>query len=399
VEEKNIFQGEWEADQDYKYPFTLATASWPPTYYGTHLNVTHYVEATADLPWKIDPKVKADYLLFATTAPEGLSPTATPVKTNIFGRIILGLILLVCLVPLVMLSAVLVPIVLGIGGAYWFFRVLLPKIVLGKVDCTVEPLNGALGGVLRGQLAFTPRRDLTINGANWTLKCVEACTAGSGTDRVTHKHEVLSQTQALIPAGTLGAGKPVRLDFDYRLPTRAPPSMKFTDNEINWVGEVRIDIPRWPDFVKEFKLIVGPHPDDSAHIIGLSPYVDVEGTDDVDPTSEPEAELAFEEVVDQIQKSQADVDQLSAVIEAVRGLTFQVTADLQGWMFQTTEAQSQHEGQWVSAQYEDEMALSLLWPPGQSPPQGTVYDWSGSVHILEFDVEHQRLLLEVVDLP
>ena len=89
VDQCTVFEGEWEANREYCYPFTLKTAAWPPTYYGTYVNVSHYVCARAKLPWSSDPKTEAEFTVLATTAPEDLKPVVAP-KPRSMSRLLIG---------------------------------------------------------------------------------------------------------------------------------------------------------------------------------------------------------------------------------------------------------------------------------------------------------------------
>ncbi len=40
----SVYQGQFTGWEEARIPFKLKTATWPPTYYGTYINVSHYVE-------------------------------------------------------------------------------------------------------------------------------------------------------------------------------------------------------------------------------------------------------------------------------------------------------------------------------------------------------------------
>jgi hypothetical protein len=75
AETQTLYQGEWQSGQVYRYPFKLKSSTWPPSYYGNYLNVGHYIEARAKLPWKLDPEVQQEFPLVATETPADLTPT------------------------------------------------------------------------------------------------------------------------------------------------------------------------------------------------------------------------------------------------------------------------------------------------------------------------------------
>jgi hypothetical protein len=112
------------------------------------------------------------------------------------------------------------------------------------------------GESFTGHFEFTPKVNTNINGIHWTIRCTEKCVSGSGSNRTTHTHEVLRKEITLMEAGQLVSGKPHHYELSFAVPQTAPPSLKFTDNELTWGSQLRIDIPRWPDWVKEVPFVV-----------------------------------------------------------------------------------------------------------------------------------------------
>ena len=51
-------------------------------------------------------------------------------------------------------------------------------------------------------------------------------------------------------------GEEVILEEIFRLPDNAGPSFSAVDNELKWCLKVRVDIPRWPDWMEEYEFIV-----------------------------------------------------------------------------------------------------------------------------------------------
>ncbi len=408
---------------EYRYPFKLATATWPPTYYGTYLSVSHYVHVRASLPWKFDTKGSAEYLVVATQAPDDLTPTTKKNEAGIATKIILGTLGLVIGIPLLFLMSFLIPIVLIIGGLYWFFRVFLPGRITGKVECELASLQLKPGQQVTGSLVFTPKKSSQINGIIWKLMAEEVCSSGSGSNRTTHRYQLVNKVEKLMEARQLVAGQRVELPIDVMLPANAPPSLKFTDNELTWSGELRIDIPGWPDFVKSFKLVVAPSNSsvslgDSTSSREFDDFEDDED-DEEDLTEEARGDtatavaneamtgvsdegdvaqeiLAFDEVAEQIQATQDDPDKLMLIVEAVQGLDFNVRADLQGRMYQPPAGVSADGGQWSLARHRSTgLDMCLLWPQGTDSPRGTAFDWEGTITVLGYDTEHDRVIARV----
>ncbi|MEO8498616.1 MAG: hypothetical protein ABI614_26435 [Planctomycetota bacterium] len=391
------FEGEWDADREYRYPFTLKTAAWPPTYYGNFLNVGHYVQARAKVSWSSDPKVQIEFPVAAASAPEDLKPTEplTAKRNSLIGWII-GIVLLLIFLPLFgMLFVFLIPI-LAIGGAvYWFTRVYLPRCVTGLVECSVTPARVMAGEAVQGQLRFTPKRDANINGISWKVKCSEKCVSGSGSNKKTHHHELLNKTEQLAEAGPLRAGQVQAFEFTFTIPPKSPPSLKFSDNELIWQGELRIDIPRWPDWVKEFPLTVVPSATEAATIATLPAFG--AGVDATGPPLTPEEETWFDEVAQQITDSEFDPDRLRMVLAAVQDQVFGIRVDVLEQMTEPPESASNESGTWTLARYRRrDLELALLWPAGGGPPADGSFLWCGRATMLGFDEDSECLLMRVV---
>ena len=94
-----------------------------------------------------------------------------------------------------------------------------------------------------------------------------------------------TKVQSLAEAGVLEAGKLQKFEFSYVIPTTVPPSLKFTDNEISWSSEFRIDIPKWPDWSKEIPFVVKPasKADLSQHESGALSAATTDATPEDDP--------------------------------------------------------------------------------------------------------------------
>jgi hypothetical protein len=69
---------------------------------------------------------------------------------------------------------------------------------------------------------------------------------------------VFEEVHILHPAGTLIRGKAVYQRADIQLPPNDAFSFEASDNKIEWWAEVRIDIPRFPDWSQKQKLQMAP---------------------------------------------------------------------------------------------------------------------------------------------
>lgn len=405
VDQANLFEGAWQAGQEYRYPFRLATASWPPTYYGTFLNVSHTIAAQAKIPWASDPKAQVEFPLVATTTPPDLKPTVAEVQSRNSNWLwwLLGPVILVAvLAAFATIMLIFLPLIAIIGGAIWFFLEVLPRWVTGPVACELNQLQVSAGDTLRGSMNFIPRRTSSIDGVVWTVQCVEECSSGSGSSRQTHRHELLKEIIRASEARVLNTGVAQDFEFQFELPKQVAPSLKFSDNAIKWTVEARIEIPRWPDWTKRFDLVVSPQASlaatslesvstDEAKLSGLVPLDQPKAAADIE---------WFQQVSGQLQQVAHQSEQLAQVVAAVRNFEFPLQGRIENRIeapdLETTEDQSQlRQAQWWTAycsQLNQGLVLAWQHTPSAIVPQA---QWSGWAAIVGYDVDAQRILMVV----
>jgi hypothetical protein len=391
VETATLFDGEWQQGKEYRYPFKLATATWPPTYYGNMINVSHYVQAQAQMPWAVDPKTLQEFSLIATDSPPDLAPTSNVlVKRSWIGWIIAPILLIVLLL-FVPFALILLPIVGIIAASYWFIRIFIPSQITGRVEFKTESASLSQGQTLTGSCEFTPKRTSTINGITWTVKCIEKCVSGSGSKRSTHTHEVLTKVHTLAEAGVLEAGKWQKFEFSFPVPTSVPPSLKFTDNEISWSSEFRINIPKWPDWIKEIPFVVKPasKADLSKHESGALSAATTDAT--------PEDDQWLTEVYQQVVQSAENPDRLKNVIEAVQTQVFAISVDIQGEVEEPLESDIDEDGMWVSAMDSVRNVRLVAFVPQSLVWDGMLWTngWQGNANVIGFEEDTGRIILKL----
>ncbi len=425
VDEKTVYEGAWQAGQSYSYPFKLKTASWPPTYDGTYLNVSHYVKAQAKLSWATDGKTEVEYRVVVEDAPDDLKPTTSTAKPMglIAGSILgaIGMIVLVAFLPMLLVLVLVVSPFIGIG---YFIKVVLPKRITGPVDFQLQTTKVKAGQELRASLNFVPARNTTINGIEWKLTCTEECASGSGSSRQTHYNSLLTETRRACGTLALRSGQKESFDFAYRLPNSSAPSLKFSDNSVKWKLEARIDIPKWPDWKKSLDVIVvplgpvrGPSIGDAGSSRAEPPIVGMavpglaasaaqtataQATTDRAAAEKLAADDAwFKQVIGQIRQSAHDDDQLALVIEAVKEFEFSVTANVEGEI-DTPEFPTEEEFEyWDAAEWvfafcpAQNCELALAWETGLPSHIKPGVTWSGQASVIGYEQDAQRLLMVV----
>lgn len=383
IDHATLFQGTWDEGQEYRYPFELDTAAWPPSYYGRLLNVGQFIEARAKLSWTTDPRATVEIPIVVTAAPESLTPVTKSRPPSLVGWIV-GLVLgLVLLVPLLMLLGMailfLLPLV-AIGGAVtWFVWSYLPTRLTGRVECEVLPLRVAAGDTIKGSLKFTPRRSLTVNAITWKVTATERCESGSGSNRKTRTHVAFQQLRQLAEAGLFEAGTPQTFAFECPVSGTAPPSLKFNDNELRWEAELRIDIPGWSDWVKPFKLTVTP----ASNAVERRPK-------EAETTEPAEKSLTFDEVAKLIAALEADPVRRKLVVEKLMGQTFDVTLDLD-----SPEGDDGRIGTWLEGWHRPtDLDVEVRWPEGTDLPITPVSGWRGTAVFTGFDEAKNCVLIQ-----
>ena len=383
AEEQTCFEGAWQAGQDYKYPFKLHAATWPPTYYGTYLNVSHMVEARAKLAWATDPKAVVEFPLVANQSPDDLSPVRKQASSGM-NYFIMGLLALVALIFLVFMWW-LIPIALIVIGLIWFFKSFLPKQFTGKVETSIEPRRVRAGGVVRGKLSFTPKRNVNINAVTYTVSGTETCVSGSGSNRKTHTHELQKQVTELTGAQRLNRGQQQSFDFEFPVPAGAAPSLKLVDNQIVWAVSLRIDIPSWPDWSETIPLIVEPGEATEA----ASRLQAEQGL-----TAEDEW---FEQVLQQLQESD-DPQRLQLVLDAIREHEFTLSLEVEGEAVEPTSNYApEAPGKWFET-YDKrrDLFVELFVPASLKEPQVDTV-WRGRIGIVGYSSDDEVLSARVLE--
>ncbi len=381
-EETIAFQGAWQAGQEYKYPFKLNAAAWPPTYYGTFLNVSHCVDARAKLAWATDPKASAEFPVVVANSPADIQPSRKQVSS---GCGWIGVVIAVILVSVFAIAFVwLIPFVAIIAALIWFFKSFLPKQLTGSIETKLEPRRLKPGEVVHGHLSFTPKWNLNINQVNLSFLGVEKCTSGSGSNRKLHSHQLSEQIKQLAGPQRLPGGQRQSFDFEIPVPNSAAPSMKMVDNEIAWTVILRIDIPRWPDWTETFPLIIQPNS-----------QAEASGRLETAQASSAEDEW-LDQVIDQIQESK-DAGSLRLILDAISAHEFTMALEVEGVCDEiTTQYTPEVRGKWLES-YDSRHAqdVCLFIPDSMVAPVEEAV-WKGRVAIVDYDGEEETLFARMI---
>jgi hypothetical protein len=280
-ESQTLFNGDWSPGELHSYPFSFQAPPGPLTYHGHYLNVDWYLKAQADIPWALDPKAEAEYLLELGDAdPRDLHQLTVPVGR---GQHSGG--------PAFCMALFFAPFIVGGGAGFlggvgmtlsgnaeglfmmvWGFmfggipglillfmlRNTFAQRKLGPVELSFEPNRVQPGERARLRLGFQPRAEIKINTITATFKGQEVVVSGSGTNKTTHRHTLYEREHEITGECTLRRREHADFMVDFEVPDDAPWSFSASSNTLSWTCQVSIDIARWPDWNDEVPLVVIP---------------------------------------------------------------------------------------------------------------------------------------------
>ena len=261
-----LASGQWRSGQMYEFPFQIAVPDYPLTYRGNFLNVDHYVSVRVDVPWAFDPKAEEEFLLLPAAnrhyaaalpaaQPGAAANAGNPVVATIIGIVfvVIGLISAIFTCGISLIFAAIGLAILGFG-----LRRTLAEQRLGMVEVSGLPIVCTPNTKVPFEINFTPKKSGKINGINVQILGDEVCVSGSGSNRRTHTHNLWKQPVLLQAPQELRAGEPVRIRATIDVPETTAYSVDLSDNKIVWKARIQIDIPKWPDWVKEELLHIIP---------------------------------------------------------------------------------------------------------------------------------------------
>jgi hypothetical protein len=215
---------------------------------------------------------------------------------------------------------------------------------------------------------------------------------------------LVSQVFELAPAGTLKSGERQRFEFKFPVPITAHPSLKLTHNEILWASEFRVDIPKWPDWIKEIPFVVKPTKQlqSSREPVSHTPSPNNDTSTKTNTTSSEE-DRWLTQVLQQVLQSDGDTERLDDVLDAIENQTFQVTLDLQEESDELTptisgQAELEEYGTWLHAMDVQRNIKVALYVSGAGELETLEWrkNWKGEVAIVGLNSLSQRVLMKSI---
>ena len=219
-----------QAGEDLRLPFEFQSELWPLTYRGEHINVDHYVHVSVDVPWAIDPKQAAEFVVVAGQRPGQFTGDRSEVVelmaiekeksgflhadlSRMFPRPIRTAFgwfwnfAVVCVLFAVMAKLafevrfVIVPIVVVTGLIYWIRKTAISG-RLGEVTIKTPIVVVGPGEHWPCEISFTPKKTFQINEVSARLHGEEVATTAGGRDNSTLTQGPLSPSlcEWLLPS-------------------------------------------------------------------------------------------------------------------------------------------------------------------------------------------------------
>lgn len=256
-----------QAGEQFEFPFAVTSPSHPVTYRGHLVYIDHYVRVDVDVPWAKNPYAEEEYELRPGVRPElftgernkVVSLTAQATATNVgpIGKTILWIIVGIILAVVAMTAVFLLPIILIVVAFIWIKKKAL-KSRLGEVEVSVPHVVVAPTEDWTFGIRFTPRKSFIVNSVYAELIAEESATSGSGTNKTTHKHKVLTEKHVLREGGPLQFEQLVDEKIIITFPDTKAYSFELSNNSLKWTVNFCIDIPGFPDWTHTEALQVVP---------------------------------------------------------------------------------------------------------------------------------------------
>lgn len=252
--------------QNLEFAFSFPAPLFPATYHGHLISIDHYVTAEVDVSWARNPSAEEDFIVLPGAVPAQFTGARDKIVSlkpegnqsiGMIAKIIIFMLLGALLVAVAMLATLLLPVILIVVVWLWLKSQAL-KMRLGKVELAMPVKIVAPGESWPLSLKFTARRSFMINSISLKISGIESAASGSGTDKTTHTHQLLLESHLIREPGMVEAGEIVEESFRITFPDSAAFSFEASDNSIKWTAEVRIDIPRFPDWTSTEALQLVP---------------------------------------------------------------------------------------------------------------------------------------------
>ncbi len=261
-----------------EFPFRFVGLSGPASYDGHYLKVVWQLRAQIDIPLTVDVKHEEKFvlvggetseeILLGIEIPEVKTPaTAGELAERTTMAKILALPCLLIGLAMISLSGW-HPVPLGLGllvagfGGWqilFMFRNKLAQQKVGAVEVQISRDRLRPGESVDCNV-FLPAEEVSrLQKITATLKGEERVVSGLGNHKTTHAQTIQNLiVESGNQNGVSVANNKMQFTLPLQIPANAPSTFHAPDNALHWAIRVRVDIPDWPDWVREFPITVMP---------------------------------------------------------------------------------------------------------------------------------------------
>ena len=253
------------AGEQMEFPFEVIAPTYPVTYRGHLIFLDHYIRVDVDVPWARNPWLEEEYILRPGQQPPQMTGSRDQVislkppgpEAGVVGKIILWIVGILVLGAVIAFALFLLPFVAA-AAIYFWVRKMAVAARTGNVEVSMPHRIVAPAEPWPVSFHFTPRKSFQVNGIFVQIAGKESATSGSGSNKTTTTHELFSERFVIREAGLLMAGETVDEKLLIPFPDTRAFTLEQSDNSVKWTAEVRIDIPKYPDWSTTETLQVVP---------------------------------------------------------------------------------------------------------------------------------------------
>ncbi|MFP4599148.1 MAG: hypothetical protein ACLFVJ_12895 [Persicimonas sp.] len=279
-----LFEGKWNAGQSYEYPFIFHVPPGPYSYSGELIEVAWQLVAHAELDdgEQIESVrgfvVEAagdedDFIIGESSAdPDGGRQAGLSAAQAVLGGLSVGLMVvagLLLLYPNVAAraGANMWTLLGGVGSwglAGWLVHNLLQRRGSINDDEMLAPCDSEYhvepGDYVSFAVELQPNFKTSPKSVSAVLKGYEKVRLGDEDSQHSDVHRFFEEPIPIEPTeeGSLTNGQRSSFRVRFRVPEDAPFSFHCSDSSVVWSIEVHVDVGSWPNWSREFPLIVRP---------------------------------------------------------------------------------------------------------------------------------------------
>ena len=249
-----LFQGDWQANENYEYAFEFMPTEFPSTYQGKNLSIEHLVSVVADIPWNAGKRCERSFLLLPRaqdTRCENNVSCDVPLgnqRLKIYGIAsaiiaVFGLILAVTRWPWFWLLAI--P---GLVSTLFVTAKFLSLFCFRNVSWRIKSRAVIPGEKVSVSIAGTPRFNLSVGSITANVVGLEKVQITYGKREKLLLHTIHNEKFQLIDSTRLRKNEPFEINRSIQIPQTDAFSIDLLNNSVQWVIKLSIRLAYLPEW-------------------------------------------------------------------------------------------------------------------------------------------------------